>query len=43
MSVANVAGITLFASSQADSYRVAVDSGVYVVRAGDKVIKVIVK
>lgn len=43
VSVANVAGITLFASSQADSYRVAVDSGVYVVRAGDKVIKVIVK
>lgn len=43
VSVVNPAGMSIFASCGAPSYRVAVAKGVYVVRAGDKVQKLVVK
>lgn len=43
VTVVNAAGMTVFASSGSDSYRIAVATGVYVVRANGKSYKVIVK
>ncbi|MCH5222190.1 MAG: choice-of-anchor J domain-containing protein [Muribaculaceae bacterium] len=43
VSVSNPAGMTLFAADDAPSYKVAVAKGVYIVRAGDTVCKLIVR